>query len=251
MPINLPAVRDETIHDFLLAVFGKGLHPEDAAIEIGVPIELFQALRHQDSRVDVAWFLADEKARGLLTKPKNTLEMKHRFAYRFWPVFEQKLMSMLHRITDDAAGDAIVLELMKHKVISEIMPRETYGQQEITQKPPDPYAKLSDEALLAVVEKKLGTLADLKGQVDKAVKFRDAYIKGAIDAEYTVGDNGAAEGSGSPDGPPSGQQDRPLLVDPEAVGGDDDGIPADDDRRGQPVQRQDDVQHSPPSPPPE
>lgn len=242
---NTPArkhqVEDELILEFLQAVFGKGLHPEDACVEVGLPYPTMYALRATHPVVDAAWFLAEEKAKGKIKTPKTPLEIKHRFIPKLWRILEPKILAMIDRIPDTRLGDQQVMDLLKNRIISETLPKETASSVQTQHIPNDPLDKLSEEQLWELAEKKLGVLADLKGQAMRAHNLRmELEGKDIIDAEYTVGDTSAPEGDGGADTPPGGQPARTLHVECEAVAGDYDEEADADGGGGESVLREDD-----------
>lgn len=239
------SLKDGLVQDFVVALYSKGLHPEDAAIEIGVPYENMLAIRAEYPELAAAWKYGEALEKGQIRKPRNPLEIKHSLAHRIWEGhgnLTYKFVKMIARIPDNEKGDERVMELMKHKIISETLPRETFGQQEITTKEEDPYAGMSDEELFKIAEKRIGKLADLQGQVEKAATIRASLAgRKVIDVSYTNSDPRQAESTGRAEGAPRGRPAVPLRVDAQAVAGDEHREEADGGVGGEPVLGEDDV----------
>lgn len=243
--MGAPALREQLIQDFVVAIYGKGLHPEDAAIECGVYAADMLSLRDEYPALAAAWAYGVELEPGKVKKPRSPLEIKHNLTYRMWMGqgnLTQRVVGMLSRIPDNETGDKMVMELLKNKIISETLPRETIGQQEITTKEADPYDGISDEELFQIAEKRIGKLADMKAQVDEAAAIRAALAgRKVIDVEYTQSDPGKTEGTRRASGAPGGRPALPLLVDSQAVAADEHEQEADLSVGGKPVFGEDDV----------
>lgn len=189
---DVPTTQEQIVREFLSHVHGKGLHPNDAAIEMGIPVEQFIALRDENPAVDAAWWGSEWKVQKL-RKPRSVLEVKHKLAMRIWSKLGPKVMNMVERISDDEHGDDIVRDLLKNGIISDTLPRESFGQQELTVKEEDPFEKMTEAELFALYEKKIGSIAELKEQAEKAELVRKAIDNTkAVDAEFERRDSGEA-----------------------------------------------------------
>lgn len=229
---------DQVVHDFLEAVYGRKLHPRDAAVAIGVPYGQLLAARATRPALAAAWFLSEEKESGVLEEPKNPLQIKHQWVAKAWKIIGPKFLGMLRRIPDSAEGDDRLMDLLKHKIISETLPRESVTDMSVATIPTDRYAHLTEEQLVAILEKKTANVVDLRDKVRIADRLRDQYTAGkVIDGEFKKCDSGETAGSGRAGAAAGGRRAGEDGVDPQAVGSDEHPSADDRDHGGEPVRR--------------
>ncbi len=177
--------RERVIHEFIQNVYKHNLHPADAAKKMGMHLGLFEALRASHPELEAAWYLSDKRVKGKVKRPKNMLELKQRFSGQFMAVFMPRVMSMLVNIEDGPEGDLVVRDILKNKIIGELLPKETVSHVEIEQTV-DIRAQLRDTDYKKLVSM-AGDNAHQIGQLQKEIADRARTQEGfadATDAEF-------------------------------------------------------------------